>query len=53
MPLYPLPAIIALLGWIYIAVSSGLHYFVIGIGMVLPGTGIYFLKARARTGVAV
>ncbi|MGB7355106.1 MAG: APC family permease [Acidobacteriaceae bacterium] len=46
MPLYPLPAIIALAGWIYIAVSSGWHYFGIGIVMVLAGSGIYFLKAR-------
>lgn len=46
MPLYPLPAMIALAGWIYIAVSSGWHYFGIGIAMVLAGSGIYFLKAR-------
>jgi amino acid transporter len=46
MPLYPLPAGIALLGWIYIAVSSGMHYVVIGMGMVMAGTGVYLLKAR-------
>ncbi len=37
MPLYPLPAVIALLGWIYIAASSGLHYLAIGMGMVAAG----------------
>jgi amino acid transporter len=46
MPLYPLPAAIALAGWIYIAVSSGLHYLSIGLGMVAAGTGAYLLKAR-------
>lgn len=46
MPLYPAPAVIALLGWVYIALSNGLHYFLIGLVMVLAGSGIYFLKAR-------
>lgn len=45
MPLYPLPAIIALAGWIYIALSSGWRYVGIGLGMVAVGSGIYFLKA--------
>ncbi len=46
MPLYPLPAAIALFGWIYIAASSGLHYILIGLGMVGAGTGIYLIKAK-------
>ena len=46
MPLYPLPAGIALLGWIYIAASSGVHYVVIGMAMVTVGTGVYLLKAK-------
>ncbi|HEX3985685.1 MAG TPA: APC family permease [Acidobacteriaceae bacterium] len=46
MPLYPLPAIIALLGWIYIALSSGWRYVGIGMAMAVAGTGIYFLKAQ-------
>ena len=48
MPLYPLPAVIALLGWIYIAASSGLHYVLIGFGMVAAGSGIYFVKAKVE-----
>ncbi|MFP5230760.1 MAG: APC family permease [Acidobacteriota bacterium] len=46
MPLYPLPAIIALAGWMYIALSSGWRYLGIGMAMVIAGSGIYFLKAR-------
>jgi amino acid transporter len=46
MPLYPLPALIALFGWLYIAVSSGIHYMVIGLGMVAGGFGAYLIKAK-------
>jgi amino acid transporter len=46
MPLYPLPAAIALLGWIYIAVSSGMRYVAIALGMVAAGTVIYLIKAK-------
>ena len=46
MPLYPLPAAIALLGWIYIALSSGLRYVAIAVGMVAIGTGLYLIKAK-------
>jgi amino acid transporter len=46
MPLYPLPAVIALAGWIYIAASSGVRYLSIGLGMVAAGAGAYLLKAR-------
>jgi amino acid transporter len=46
MPLYPLPAAIALLGWIYIAISSGARYVALGLGMAAVGTGIYLIKAK-------
>lgn len=46
MPLYPVPAVIALAGWIYIALSSGWRYVGIGLAMVVAGSGIYLLKAR-------
>jgi hypothetical protein len=46
MPLYPVPAAIALAGWIYIAFSSGLHYVAIGLGTVGAGAAIYLLKAK-------
>lgn len=48
MPLYPLPALIALLGWIYIVVSSkGLH-IAIGAAMAATGAGAYLLLARHK-----
>ena len=46
MPLYPLPALIAMLGWIYIAASSGLRYVAIGLGTVAAGFAIYLIKAK-------
>lgn len=46
MPLYPLPAVIALLGWIYIGLSSGLRYVAIAMGTVVVGTGLYLVKAK-------
>jgi amino acid transporter len=46
MPLYPLPAAIALLGWIYIALSSGLRYVAIALGTVVAGAGLYLIKAK-------
>jgi amino acid transporter len=48
MPLYPLPAIIALAGWMYIVLSSkGIHIF---IGVALAATGVvgYLVQARGK-----
>jgi amino acid transporter len=48
MPLYPLPAIVALAGWLYIVVSSkGLH-ILIGVAMAATGAAIYLLQARGK-----
>jgi len=46
MPLYPLPVAIALLGWIYIVLSSGARDITIGLGMAVAGFGVYFIKAK-------
>jgi len=48
MPLYPLPAVIALLGWIYIVVSGKLLYIAIGLAMAAVGTVFFLLGARKR-----
>jgi amino acid transporter len=45
MPLYPLPAVIALLGWIFIVASSGTWHIAIGLTLALAGLAAYFFKA--------
>ena len=46
MPLYPLPAMIALAGWNHIALSKGLHDVAVGLAMLAAGAIIYLVKAR-------
>lgn len=46
MPLYPLPPVIALLGWIFIAVSSGWRYVTLALAMAAAGVGMYLIKAK-------
>ncbi len=46
MPLYPVPVLIALAGWIFILVSSGRIYVISGIGVVLLGIVAYLWRAR-------
>ena len=46
MPLYPLPVLIALAGWIFILVSSGRIYVIAGIAVVLLGIVAYLWRAR-------
>jgi amino acid transporter len=48
MPLYPVPAIIALLGWIYIVVSSKLAHVAVGAIMAAAGTVAFLLVARGK-----
>jgi amino acid transporter len=48
MPLYPLPALIALLGWIYIVASSGLRYIAFAAGLLALGVAMYLVRARQR-----
>jgi amino acid transporter len=48
MPLYPLPAVIALLGWSYIVISSKGVHILIGVAMAVTGAVIYLLKARGK-----
>jgi hypothetical protein len=46
--LYPLPALIALLGWIYIVASSGLRYIIFAAGLLALGVAMYLVRARQR-----
>ncbi len=48
MPLYPLPAIIALAGWSYIVLSSKGVHILIGVSMAATGAVTYLLQARGK-----
>jgi len=49
MPLFPLPAIVALAGWIYITVTSKPAHIKIGAVMFVAGTVVYLFLARRRS----
>ncbi len=46
MPLYPLPSLIALLGWLFILVASGWGYILAGIEILAFGVAAYMVRAR-------
>jgi amino acid transporter len=46
MPLYPLPVLIALGGWIYILAVSGAKFVITGFVMALAGTAAYLWRAK-------
>jgi len=46
MPLYPLPVLVALLGWIFILASSGAAYLVAGFALLVFGIAAYLWRAR-------
>jgi len=48
MAWYPLPALIALLGWIYIVATSGVRYIVFAAGLSALGAAIYLLRAKRK-----
>jgi amino acid transporter len=48
MPLYPIPALIALAGWIFILVSTGLTYILSGFALVVFGIAVYLWRARTK-----
>ena len=48
MPLFPLPAIIALLGWVYVTVTGKPLHLLIGAVMLLAGAGVFLLEARRQ-----
>jgi len=45
MPLYPLPALIALSGWIYVVVTSGAAYIELAGLFLAIGIGIFLIRA--------
>jgi amino acid transporter len=48
MPLYPIPVILAMTGWLYIAVTSQTRHIVLAAVLLLLGVGAYFIQARGR-----
>jgi amino acid transporter len=48
MPIFPVPALIALAGWIFILVTSGVIYIISGFVLVGLGIAAYLLRARAK-----
>lgn len=48
MYLYPLPAILAFAGWIFILVSTGAVYIVAGVVTVAAAVLTYLIRARAK-----
>lgn len=48
MPLYPFPAIVALMGWMYIVVSSNPAHIAIGFAMAAIGVVVYLLQAQRK-----
>jgi amino acid transporter len=46
MPLYPIPALIALAGWIFILASSGAVYVFAGLALLVFGIVAYLWRAR-------
>jgi amino acid transporter len=46
MPLYPLPVLVALAGWIFILCSSGLSYILTGLGVTAVGVLAYLWRAN-------
>ncbi len=49
MPLYPLPCLLAMAGWLYLYASSGLLYVALGAATLVLGVGAFFLWSW-RTG---
>jgi Tfp pilus assembly protein PilN len=47
MWLYPIPALIALLGWVYVAATPDQRqYLGTALGLLLLGLAVYFLRAN-------
>lgn len=47
MPLFPIPALLALCGWTYIVVTSGVRYIAMGLILMLAGVLAYLARARS------
>lgn len=48
MPLFPIPALLALAGWIYIAATSEVRYLATAVLLAGVGIALYFLQASRK-----
>jgi hypothetical protein len=46
MPLYPLPVVIAFIGWLLILISTGARDILIAFAMTLIGVVVFLYKSR-------
>jgi amino acid transporter len=49
MPFFPLPALIALAGWIYIVATSGVRYMAVAGIFLVAGIAVFLLRARQQS----
>ncbi|MEX1827209.1 amino acid permease [Luteibacter sp. CQ10] len=47
MPLYPLPIVVSVVGWLYIVATSGTRSIAVGVGAVVVGTLVFLWQARS------
>jgi amino acid transporter len=48
MPLYPLPAVVSMIGYAYVFVALGPAFMAFGVGTLALGAAAYLITARAR-----
>jgi hypothetical protein len=46
MRLYPIPAIVALFGWLFVFFTSGWMYAAVGAATLALGVGIFLVRAK-------
>ena len=48
MPLYPLPALISMVGYLYVFVALGPKFMAFGVGTLLLGLVVYMIAAKTQ-----
>jgi len=48
MPLYPLPLLVALLGWLFVYAGTGWLFILLGLGTLLVGLIVFLAWSRSR-----
>jgi APA family basic amino acid/polyamine antiporter len=50
MPLYPIPAVVAFFGWMYIFLTSGWGYVIVGVATLIVGIGAFLAWSKVTRG---